>query len=134
MLPVGRPDHIDDALGPALEDQHGLAACEIVNPHRVRIFRLLVRLGRIRDAIAVGRERRPSVLSAASGLACAGAVVGEHDRPYRLIALDVNRSRLAGDAFWLRALRVAVVDIGVGADVSDRAGRLRAMSIGPEYE
>src|SRR5208282_4155005 len=119
MLPVGQPDQVDDALGAALEDLRRLAARKIVNPYREGIFRFLLSLGRVRDALAVGRERRPSVVSAVTGRSRFGTRVrNSHDR---IVAPDVNRGRLARDAFGLRTVAVAVVDVRISADESDRA-------------
>src|ERR1019366_7676816 len=124
MLRVGQPVQVHDALGAALKDLRGLAAREIVNPYRERTVSLLVSLGRICQALAVGRERRQSVLGSAGG-ARAGDRVG--DRHDWVVAPDVNRGRLARDAFRLRTFGIAVVDVGISAYESDRTRRRRAM-------
>src|SRR5580692_647386 len=117
MLSVGQPDHVDDALGAALEDQHRIGAREIVNPDREGIFTLLVSLGRISDSLAVRGERGKSVLSSAGsggrvrhGIDLYNSVVAP------IVAPHMHRGRLARDAFWLGTFGVAVVDVRVGAD------------------
>src|SRR3984885_9140827 len=117
MLRVGQPDHVDDALGAALEDQHRVGAREIVIPYRERIFALLVSLGRISDALAVRGEGGKSVRSSAGS---GGRVRYGVDLYNRVVALFVaphmHRGRLACDALWLGTFGVAAVDVGVGAD------------------
>src|SRR5277367_4787348 len=117
MLRVGQPDHIDDALGAALEDQHRVGAREIVNPHRERIFTLFVSFGRIGDALAVRRERGKSVLSGAGTGSRVRHGVDLYNRVVApIVAPHMHRGRLARDALWLGTFGVAVVDVGVGAD------------------
>src|SRR5271154_6241072 len=98
MLRVGQPDHVDDAFGAALEDQHRLGAREIVNPHGERIFTLLVSLGRIGDALAVRRERGKSILSSAWAGTCLWHGIDLYDR---IVAPHMHRGRLARDALGL---------------------------------
>src|ERR1039458_7520966 len=117
MLSVRQPGQVHDGLGAALKDLRGLAAREIVNPYRERIVSLLVSLGRICQALAVGGKRRQSVLGSALAAHAGARVGGRHDR---LVAPDGNRVCPARDAFRLRTFGIAVVDVGISAYESDR--------------
>src|SRR5580704_8558871 len=124
MLRVGQPDHVDNALGAALENQHRVGAREIVNPHGERIFTLLVSLGRISDALAVRREGGKSVLSRAGSGTRVWHGIDLYNRIVaRIVAPHMHRGRLARDALWLGTFSVAVVDVGGGADERDHARR-----------
>jgi len=129
MLRVGQPDHVYDALGAALEDQHRVGAREIVNPHRERIFTLLVSLGRISDALAVRREGGKSVHSSGAGTRFGRGVDLYNRIVARIIAPHMHRGRLARDALWLRTFAIAVVDVGVGADERNLARSRRRRTV-----
>src|ERR1700736_472721 len=88
-------------------------------------------LGPVREALAVGRKRRQPVLDGVGGT-LSGRFSGTRrgivvlDQYDTIVAPHAHRGSLARDAFRLRAFRVAIVDVRVGADESDRAGRGRS--------
>src|SRR3981189_2347494 len=123
MLSVGKPPHVNDTLAAALEDLGRLLANQVVHPQRERIVGVLAALGPVREAFAVGRKRRQSVLGGIgrtfSGMffgRCFGTKldIGVFYWHYIVVAIHAHRGSLARDALRLRTFRIAAVDVRVG--------------------